>query len=51
MRWDDLTNNDRLKTEENPLAVVEDGSGFHAALISRYDFGCVLWENGAPAAQ
>jgi hypothetical protein len=26
------------------LAVVQDGSGFYAALKTREDFGCVMWK-------
>jgi hypothetical protein len=26
------------------LAYVEDGSSYYAALVTRPDFGCVLWE-------
>lgn len=29
---------------KNELAVTEDGSDYHAALKSRADFGCVLFE-------
>lgn len=29
---------------KNETAVVQDGSGYYAALLSREDFGCNLWE-------
>jgi hypothetical protein len=33
------------------LAVVQDGSGYHAALKCRADFGCVLFEAAPPPQQ
>lgn len=46
--WDDeedrLERAEKLKTLPLRLAVVEDGSGWHAALKCREDFGCVLHE-------
>jgi hypothetical protein len=37
-------NKDGLKDYLDELAGVEDGSGFHATLCCREQFGCVLWE-------
>jgi hypothetical protein len=33
-----------IKAVRKHLAVVQDGSGFYAALKVREDFGCVLWK-------
>lgn len=46
--WDGLRNCDAIEVSWEPdandrLAVVEDGSMYHAALLSRADFGCVLF--------
>ena len=34
----------RWKYHKGDKAVVEDGSGYHAALCVESDFGCNLWE-------
>lgn len=35
----------RREFRDDHKAVVVDGSGYHAALMIREDFGCVLWEH------
>ena len=36
--------NKRIDKVRNEPALTQDGSGYHAALRTRDDFGCTLWE-------
>lgn len=40
----DVRDNKRRAVDHTSLAVAQDASNYHAALVTSPDFGCVQWE-------